>query len=164
MKGVVAFGSRGIAPLGLQGPAPSAGGPEDRFSSLAAMEVVEGAAPQPIHYHTVTQCDAFRPLSVEQYHWQEYQAQGASLWRHTPAAQHQCAAAAAAMPHSLGASASSSPRSKAGFRSAPEVDGGLAVTGPGPPPKGRALGVPQGPPNGEPPAVCQHSTTLFWGR
>eukprot|EP00667_Euglena_gracilis_P018004 EG_transcript_19060 len=95
-----------------QGPAPSAGGPEDRFSSLAAMEVVEGAAPQPIRYHTVTQCDAFRPLSVEQYHWQEYQAQGASLWRHTPAAQHQCAAAAAAMPHALGASASSSPRSR----------------------------------------------------
>ncbi len=50
---------------------------------------------------------AFRPLSIEQYHWLEYQQQ-ASLWRHTPAAQQQCQSGAGPPPPS----ATGSPHSR----------------------------------------------------
>eukprot|EP00667_Euglena_gracilis_P000108 EG_transcript_108 len=73
--------------VGLPGPASSPGGPLHKFQRMTAQE---GSPPMTVNFHTITWLEPFRHLSVEQFHWLEYQARRQnhpSLWARLPDAE-----------------------------------------------------------------------------
>ena len=66
---------------GFGGFGGGGGAPGAKFDKIAALE---GNPPQQVYFHSVTKLEPFKTLSIEQYHWMEYESkvQGRpSLWQ-----------------------------------------------------------------------------------